>query len=453
MKIAAVASLFSLGCVGIIAPLVQAQGPLAATGRIAVSEDGNYHDRDDICSAAVMVAELAQSGNASHVVYYGYADHYWLSDPAREDLMQQSAVGSAQIWGGFNLGVFYNVTQQTSAAVAALTAEINKSSSADPLTILEGGPMQAIGLALNQSDPSKRQYVTIVSHSIWNDTHAEVAGPSEGLKGPTYSFNDLGQLGANLVHIQDQNIGLDKPYDQFTWLQTSNDPRLQWVWQRGQAAAKSTFDCSDAGLAYFAITGDENATPAKLQAMLTTGSPTPTPTPVPTPTPTPFPTPTPTATPLPTPTPTPTPAPTPTPTATPLPTPTPTASPTPTPTATPALAGFTLVDARTNRDIGPFSNGITIGVNDHISVRADPISNVSSVVFRDEAAEWSHTENYPPFTVAGDISGDYNVWTPAVGSHVLFATPYSGPNGTGTAGQSLIVSFTVTSSGDDDNGD
>ena len=108
-----------------------------------------------------------------------------------------------------------------------------------------------------------------------------------------------------------------------------------------------------------------------------------------------------------------------------------------------------MVNARTNTDIGPFSNGITIGSHDYISVRADPLSAVSSVVFRDEAGEWSHTENYPPFAVVGDIAGDYTVWTPAVGSHVLFATPYSQPNGTGVAGRSVIVSFTVTGSDDD----
>jgi hypothetical protein len=448
---------------------VQAQDPLASRGRLAVSEDGNYHDRDDICSAAMIVAEFAQGGVASRVVYYGYADHYWLSDPPREQLMRESAVNTATIWGGFNLGVFYNVTQQTSTAISALTAEINKSTSNDPLTILAAGPMQVIGLALAQSDTAHRPYVTVISHSTWNDTHAAQDGPKEGLTGPTYTFNELGQLGANLVHIPDQNAGLDKPYDQFTWLRDSNDSRLTWLWLRGQAAAKSTFDCSDSGMAYFVLTGDDSATPAKLEAFLTTSSPTPTPvptptpTPVPTPTPTPIPTPTitpePTATPTPTPNPTPTPTPVPTPTVTPTPiiTPTPKLTPTPhitpTPAATPSLTGLTLVNVVTNTDVGPFINGMTIDLKDQLSIRADAGAAVSSVVFKGEGAEDVHIENVPPFVIGGDTNGDYYRWLPSVGSHVLFVTPYSENEGNGAPGSSIIVSYTVIDSRRDKDGD
>jgi hypothetical protein len=115
---------------------------------------------------------------------------------------------------------------------------------------------------------------------------------------------------------------------------------------------------------------------------------------------------------------------------------------------TPALAGLILVDAWANTDIGPFTNGTKVDLDDHISVRAEPVSNVSSVLFRNEGGEWSRTENYPPFAVGGDLSGDYRVWKRGVGSHVLFATPFSGPHATGVAGRSVIVNFTVTGSGD-----
>ncbi|MGI9115156.1 MAG: hypothetical protein ACR2FX_09010 [Chthoniobacterales bacterium] len=462
-------TLLSMVCSGVVlssSPLLWAQDPLASTGRIAVSEDGNYHDRDDICSGALIVAQFAQAGAAARLVYYGYADHYWLSDPAREELMRQSVVNTATMWGGFNLGVFYNVTQQTSAAISALTAEINRSTSNDPLTIVAAGPMQVIGQALAQSESSRRAYVTVISHSTWNDTHAAEYGPKEGLSGPTYTFNELGQLGANVVHIHDQNAGLDKPYEQFTWLRDSGDSRLVWLWLRAQAAAKSTFDCSDAGMVYFALTGDDSATPAKLQALLTASSstptPTPTPTPVPTPSPTPITSPSPTITPLPTATPSPTIIPTPTvtpvPTATVTPTPSPNLTPTPTPkitptprttptpTATPSLAGLSLVNFVTNADVGPFISGMTIDLQDALSIRADAAAHVSSVVFKGEGAETLQTENVPPFVIGGDTNGDYYRWQPAVGSHVLFVTPYSEQDGGGQAGPSIIVSYTVIDS-------
>jgi hypothetical protein len=104
------------------------------------------------------------------------------------------------------------------------------------------------------------------------------------------------------------------------------------------------------------------------------------------------------------------------------------------------------VNVVTNTDIGPFKNGMTIDLKDELSIRADAGANVSSVVFKSEGAEEVHTENVPPFTISGDIRGDYHRWQPDTGSHVLFVTPYREPNGNGTAGPSVIVSYTVIDS-------
>jgi Malectin domain len=243
--------------------------PTPASFRIAISSDGNWHDWDDICSTAMSIAELAATGNQTRLVHYDYADHYWITNSSREELMRVSAVETAKLWGGFNLSVFYNSTQLRSLAVSHLAAEINKSTAIDQLRILGVGPMQVIGLAVAQSDPRKRQYVTLVSHSIWNDTHATNSGPREGLSGPAYSYSKIGGMGVQLLHIIDQNAGIDKPYNQYYWLRDSTNPKLRWLWDRGQAAGKSTFDCSDAGETYFILTGDQNCTPLKLKALLT----------------------------------------------------------------------------------------------------------------------------------------------------------------------------------------
>jgi hypothetical protein len=157
-----------------------ARAESAFPGRLAISSDGNLHDRDDICATAITIAAIAATGNSDRLAYYAYCDHDWGTDLARENLMRQSTFETAQLWGGFNLSVFYNARQQPSTAVAALVAEINKSSADDPLTILAVGPMQVTGWALNQSDPARRQYVTVVSHSRWNDIHAETEGLLEG---------------------------------------------------------------------------------------------------------------------------------------------------------------------------------------------------------------------------------------------------------------------------------
>jgi hypothetical protein len=215
------------------------------------------------------IAQLAVTGNQARLVHFDYADHYWITNSAREELMRVSSVETAKQWGGFNLSVFYNATQLRSLTVSHLAAEINKSTATDQLQILGMGPMQTIGLAVAQSDPAKRQYVTLVSHSIWNDTHAGNSGPKEGLSGPTYNYSDIGAMGVKLLHIKDQNAGINKPYSQYYWLRDSADPRLQWLWDRSQVAGKSTFDCSDAGETYFVLTGDQKCTPLKLKTLLT----------------------------------------------------------------------------------------------------------------------------------------------------------------------------------------
>ncbi len=238
--------------------------------RIAISADGNWHDRDDICSSAMIVAMLGKTGNQERLVHYDYADHFWLSNANREEAMRVSVVETAKQWGGrFDLGVFYNSTQRRSAAVWNLVAEINKSTSDNPLVIMGLGPMQVIGLAVAQSDKTRRGYVTLISHSTgFNETHVVEAGASEGLTGTLYTYDKIGEMGVKLLHIIDQNPGINRPYSEYYWLRDSDDPKLRWLWDRGQAAAKTTFDCSDAGVAYFVLTGDQAADPAKCQSML-----------------------------------------------------------------------------------------------------------------------------------------------------------------------------------------
>ena len=89
---------------------------------------------------------------------------------------------------------------------------------------------------------------------------------------------------------------------------------------------------------------------------------------------------------------------------------------------------------------------MTIDLKDELTIRANAASNVSSVVFKGEGAEVLRTENVPPFAVGGDNGGNYQRWTPPIGSHVLFVTPYSGQEGSGVAGPSIIVSYTVIDS-------
>jgi Malectin domain len=246
--------------------------PTPPTGiRVAISQDGNYHDRDDICSSAIETAIWHKSGRADNIVYWGYADHYWLSNASWETDMLNSISGGVSRFGPFPNAQIYNTTASHMAAVQALTSIINASGPNSPLHLLENGPAQVIGEAIQASSPSARQYVTVYSQSLWNDNHAKTAWAREGLQSPYYIFDQFAGMGVNVIHIEDQDTLLKTTKSPWFWLRDSPDPDLQWLWSRNEVAwpNRDRFDCSGAGLIYYEITGDAGATPAKLKAYLT----------------------------------------------------------------------------------------------------------------------------------------------------------------------------------------
>jgi transcriptional regulator CtsR len=114
-----------------------------------------------------------------------------------------------------------------------------------------------------------------------------------------------------------------------------------------------------------------------------------------------------------------------------------------------AVSSFTLVNADTDADIGPLANGATLNLatlpTRNLNVRANTSpAAVGSVKFGYDGNASYRIESTAPYALEGDTSGNYNAWTPAVGSHTLVATPYTESAGAGTAGTPLTVSFTVT---------
>lgn len=249
--------------------LICAQPALGAT-RYAYSCDGNLHDRDDICALPMSLAIFSASGNAGALVHLDFNNHYWKTNVAQElDETVSATADTTNTWGGFDCSVFYNMRTDRSAAIDHLAAAINSSTAASPLVIICAGPMQSVGLALAASNVAARAYVTVISHSTWNDVHSKSYGPAEGLTGTLYNWIDLGALGAQQTHIKDQNATINGSFTTYGWLNDPSNPKLKWLWDRGQKAAKTTFDCSDAGMVYFAIFGDDSTTPAKIKTLLT----------------------------------------------------------------------------------------------------------------------------------------------------------------------------------------
>lgn len=107
-----------------------------------------------------------------------------------------------------------------------------------------------------------------------------------------------------------------------------------------------------------------------------------------------------------------------------------------------AVNSFTLVDARTNQDIGPLSDGMTIDLgllpNRNLNVRANtnPMQ-VGSVKF--ETSINRRTENVAPYAMAGDRNGNYFDARLRPGTLRIKATPYSRSGARGDRGMSLEI--------------
>ncbi len=108
------------------------------------------------------------------------------------------------------------------------------------------------------------------------------------------------------------------------------------------------------------------------------------------------------------------------------------------------IVSFTLINADTDNDIGPLTNGyvINLAVTPRISIRANECQQpVGSVKLQWNGG--SKTESIAPYSIAGDNNGNYYPWNVGVGSYILTATPYSKAGATGTVGTALTVNFQI----------
>ncbi len=118
-------------------------------------------------------------------------------------------------------------------------------------------------------------------------------------------------------------------------------------------------------------------------------------------------------------------------------------------TGSPQVEALVLVNAETNEDIVNLSEGLVIDpteVGNALNINAlAPCAGSVTFVLRDADGSIIQevTESFAPFALFGDVSGDFNPWTPEAGEYTLEATPYSGKRGQGTAGETLSFNFSV----------
>lgn len=230
----------------------------AFTGRIAVSADGNIHDRDDWGATAATLAIFHAAGVQDALVHYDYSSHIGESTDEGEQRMTRSALGSADRFG-YDPSLFFDGTKDLQGAIDSIAAAVNASTADDPLYFLVAGPMEVAYRGIAASDEAKRQHVLVVSHSGWNNTHTH---PPE----LTHTADDVKALGVQFEQLPDQNGALhSKNADEaFTRFEQTDDPDIAWVVENDDKR-----DISDSGMAYWLVTGNDRPSMDDLAALLT----------------------------------------------------------------------------------------------------------------------------------------------------------------------------------------
>jgi hypothetical protein len=260
-----------VGIVAVISVTAEA-GPYGAgnfKGRIAYSADGNFNDPDDWAASPMVLAILAECGIKERLVHFDYNCIMNGNDPKWEATHAANLLGAADRYG-FDRARFHDCQKNLESALSSLARAINDSTANDPLYFIVAGPMEVPLLGIQRSDPAKRKHVYCISHSRWND----------GFSSKHTFTNDKRSVvatGINWVQIRDQNRLLStSPYGKVAdsdeywrpwhWMRDSDDAKVRFLWNCMQVSTRP--DPSDAGMAYFLTTGDEEADPAKLKQLL-----------------------------------------------------------------------------------------------------------------------------------------------------------------------------------------
>jgi hypothetical protein len=232
------------------------------TGRIAVVADGNSPDPDDLGGTAITIALLRATGLENRLVHYSHSCDLVrgprISEKAEKErhaLMQSSCDVTARRWGGFDLLTFFDAKWQKEETIKDLTNAINASSANDPLWIVEAGEPDIIGFALEVAQKDKYKYVKVLTHHPANDN-----------AGDYFKWQQILDFGVEEVRIPDQNIDLKVDITLWDWAKNHPDSRVQWLWTIGKIAEvddvvnfqKGKWDCSDAGMVLYWITGATN---------------------------------------------------------------------------------------------------------------------------------------------------------------------------------------------------
>jgi hypothetical protein len=223
---------------------------------IAISHDGNMHDKDDFIASALNIALLKEVDLWDKVLHFDYSNHIWDENINSVVEMQISVKGACEKWMVDTSKVFeVRIKEKLEAAKenfkqAAQTAK-------DHGAILYyacGGPMEVPYQFIENLSPELRKVVCVISHSKWNNEHA-------GKKHGGRNWDDLIKIAGDyrLIANQNQHYFNNLP-ENWKWLEAMGG-RYAWLYSRNPFVEK--FDPSDVGLTYYIITGRGNDRPKR----------------------------------------------------------------------------------------------------------------------------------------------------------------------------------------------
>ncbi|VEP13672.1 hypothetical protein H1P_2100005 [Hyella patelloides LEGE 07179] len=237
--------------------------------------DGNNNDPDDI-SALPVAALLADGANIQEKTTFRFGNN--LAEPNEDSKLARMRTSAAY---AEKLGI--DTVDYQANISSTIDGLVNDFNSGKKVLSIEGGPMEATYRALARTSPENRQNITLLSHSSWNENRDVVT--RDGVE-EARTWSDLKQdfPEVEYIDIGDQNARFRN--DNWNWLRDSNEEVYNDAWERMESSGVPN-DPSDAGMLFYALTGDQNADPFDARSFLETNipsyenSPSPTPTPEP----------------------------------------------------------------------------------------------------------------------------------------------------------------------------
>ena len=260
-----------------VSPFPTGNGPIAPgslvdqADKIVFHFDGNNLDEDDIAAMPIAAMLTAASGITDKMTFF-YGNNLSEPNETRQLGNLEEAADFARSLGIDARGYQDDLSANTGTAahIAATTAHlVSIFESGDKVLSIEGGPMEAVYRALEQTDPAFHSNITLLSHSTWNQERDSIRLP-----GITEARDraDIERDFPNvnfLPKIADQNGGFND--GGWNWMDSSDEPliiaaREAMAGAQEEGNSGKINDASDAGMLYYALTGDERGEPEDAQA-------------------------------------------------------------------------------------------------------------------------------------------------------------------------------------------